>query len=122
MLAFKLVFERFFNSDPEDEELWQELKEKDKSFAKDIFSACVNHQLELNDTIRSLVVGYDFDRLHKIDLALLMVAITEIEYLKTPAAVVINEIIEIAKVYSSEDGPKFLNGVLSTYVKQKGIK
>ena len=61
--------------------------------------------------------GYKLDRVYKIDLALAYEAVTEIKYLNTPPAVAINEVIELAKAYSTEKSPKFLNGLLSAYLK-----
>lgn len=116
--AFKLVFERLFNTQPFDDELWQQLKDKDKPFAEQIFEAFSSHIDEIKQSIENALVGYSLDRVHSIDLALLYVATAELKYCGTPAAVVINETIEIAKVYSTEDAPKFINGVLSTIVKE----
>lgn len=116
--AFKLVFERLFNSQPFDDELWQQIKDKDKPFAEQIFEAFSSHRDEIKHSIENALVGYSIDRVHSIDLALMYVATAEMKYCGTPAAVVINETIEIAKVYSTEDAPKFINGVLSTIVKE----
>lgn len=115
--AFKLVFERLFNSQPFDDELWEQIKEKDKPFAEQIFESFTSHSEEIKEMIENALVGYSLDRVHSIDLALMYVATAEIKYCGTPAAVVINETIEIAKTYSTEDAPKFINGVLSTVVK-----
>ena len=121
-LAFSLIFERLFNSKPEDSELWEQIKEKDKPLAEEIFSNYINHSKQIEGEIEKVVVGYELNRLHKVDLALIMTAICEIEYVKTPAPVAINEYVEIAKSYSTSDGPKFINGVLSSYLKGKESK
>ncbi len=121
-LAFSLAFERLFNSNPWDDEMWEQIKDKDKAFAEEIFSAYINHKDEIENKLASYLVGYSLDRVHKIDLALLSITIAEIEYVKTPAPVVINEGVEMAKIYSTEDSPKFINGVLSTALKAKGGK
>ncbi len=118
--AFKMIFERFFTTAPVDDELWEELNEKDAVFAKEIFDAYTENKEKIENKISTLLVGYSLDRVHKIDLALLCEAITEIEYLSIPAPVVINEIVEIAKIYSTADSPKFLNGVLASAIKGEG--
>lgn len=122
VLAFKLVFERLFNTQPFDDELWEELNDKDKNLAEEIFEHYINHKKEIENKIENLLIGYSLSRIHKIDLALLSIAVAEIDYVKTPAPVVINEIIEIAKVYSSEEAPKFLNGILASIVKGNAEK
>ncbi len=116
--AFKMIFERFFTEDPEDEELLAELNEKDKDFAQQIFSAYTQNKKEIEEKIEKLLVDYSIDRVHKIDLALLCEALTEINYLNVPAPVVINEVVEIAKIYSTNDSPRFINGVLSCAIKE----
>lgn len=120
ILAFTLVFERFFNESPFDEELWQQTAETDHAFAKSIFDAYNENRTSIEENISKLLVGYSIDRLHKVDLALLFIAAAELEYIKTPAAVVVNEVLEIAKLYSTPDSPKFLNGVLATLIKEHG--
>lgn len=115
--AFKMIFERYFTQQPVDDELWQELKDKDVDFAKEIISAYTQNKECIEKKIESLLVGYTIDRVHKIDLALISEAITEIYYIKTPAPIVINEIVEIAKKYSTPESPKFINGVLAKAVR-----
>ncbi len=115
--AFKMIFERYFTQQPVDDELWQELKDKDVDFAKEIISAYTQNKECIEKKIESLLVGYTIDRVHKIDLALISEAITEIDYIKTPAPIVINEIVEIAKKYSTPESPKFINGVLAKAVR-----
>ena len=115
--AFKLIFERLFNSAPFDEELWQEIKDKDRPFAEQIFGEYQANKTQIQNKLALLIKGYSLDRVHKVDLALLCLALTEIDYIKTPPAVAINETLEIAKMFSTTESPKFLNGVLSSVVK-----
>lgn len=115
--AFKMIFERLFTSSPDDEQLWAELNEKDIAFTKEIFEAYLQNKEQIEKKIETLLVGYSLDRVHKIDLALLCEAITEIDYLSIPAPVVINETVELAKIYSTAESPKFLNGVLASALK-----
>ena len=63
--------------------------------------------------------NFDYDRLFKVDLALIYLALTEIEYCKTPKAVAINEILEMAKKYSTEKSSKFINGLVSAIINQE---
>ena len=57
------------------------------------------------------------DKLNKIDLAMLRLAIFELENTKTPPKVIIDEAVEIAKEFGSESSPSFVNGVLGTIYK-----
>ena len=61
------------------------------------------------------------DRISKIDLAILKVAIFELGYTKVPYKVVINEAVELAKKYGDDSSKSFVNGVLASIVKEKKI-
>ena len=116
-MAFKLIFESLFNDNPFDEDLFKELKEKDLPFCVEILTAYKENKDKIQTDIKKSLKGYKLDRVYKVDLALAYEAVTEIKYLKTPPAVAINEVIEIAKIYSTENSSKFLNGLLSAYLK-----
>ena len=69
---------------------------------------------QIDDKIKSSILDYDIDRLNKIDLALLRLAVYEIYYDNNiEFKLAINEVIDISKVYSEEKSPKFINGVIS---------
>lgn len=116
-MAFKIIFEGFFNENPYNESLLAEMKDKDVEFTKAIVEQYEKNKGSIEENVKKTLKKYKLDRVYKIDLALVYEAITEIEYIKTPAPVAINEVLEIAKVYSTEDSPKFLNGILSAYLK-----
>ncbi len=66
--------------------------------------------------IQSYSIGWDLTRMTPIDLSLLRLALYELNYEDTPLRVILDEVIEIAKKYSTEDSPKFINGILGAYV------
>lgn len=82
----------------------------------------INENLDtINRKISSnLKSGWSIERISKIDLALLKVAIYEILYTDTPYKVAINEIIELSKKYGEETSSNFINGVLASVVKESG--
>ena len=120
-MAFKIIFESFFNENPFDEELISQLKEKDLGFCVEIIDCYKKNKEEIAQSLKKYLIGYNIDRVYKIDLALIYMAIVEIKFLKTPAAVAVNEALELSKLYSTEKSPKFLNGVLSSYIKGENI-
>ena len=63
---------------------------------------------------------WDIDRISKIDLVLLQIAIYEIKYRKLPYKIAINEAVELAKMYGEENSKSFVNGMLATIVKKMG--
>ena len=77
--------------------------------------------------IRAAVVGkisenlkkdWKLERISKINLVLLKLAIYEILYTETPFKVVINEVVELAKKYGDDTSPNFINGILASIVKE----
>lgn len=118
-LAFTLIFERLFVKEVSyDEEFFALLKkEEDKEFANQIISAFEENREEITNLISSHLVGYEIDRVYKVDLALLYTACVELKYFETPFQVVVNEIIELAKRYSTDKSSRFVNGVLSAILK-----
>lgn len=114
-LAFKTIYSKFFNAE-QDFEL--ETADKDSlEFISDILKNFAANYTEINDTISTNLKGYTLERLYKVDLAILIVAIIELKYLKNPKEIVINEAVELAKKYSTDKSPKFINGVLADIVK-----
>ena len=64
---------------------------------------------------------WTIDRISKIDLAILKIAIYELVFTKLPYKVVINEAVELAKKYGEDSSKSFVNGILASIVKEKNI-
>ncbi len=116
-VAFKIIFESLFNAESSDQEYVETLKEKDRELANQIITFYMQNKEEIQSKVDLYLKDYKLERVFKVDQALLYLAVSEIEGVKTPPAVVVNEIIEISKNYSTDKSPKFLNGVLSSYIK-----
>lgn len=73
--------------------------------------------------IKENATGWDINRLVKIDKDILRIAIIELLYCnKTPMKVVVDEALELAKKYSTEDSSAFINGVLAKIIRKHEIK
>ena len=70
----------------------------------------------------NLKPGWSIERISKVDLSLLKIAIYEILYTETPYKVAINEVVELSKRYGEDTSPNFINGVLASIVKENGDK
>ncbi len=82
----------------------------------------INNLEEIDLAIKNYIKGWRLHRLAKIDLAILRISIYELLYRKDiPVEVSINEAIEIAKKFSTEESSKFINGILGSFVR-KDIK
>ena len=68
---------------------------------------------------KNLKSDWKIDRISKIDIAILKLAIYELEYTEIPFKVVINESVEIAKKYGEDTSKNFINGILASIVKEK---
>lgn len=77
------------------------------------------HPEEIDRLIASAAPEWPLGSINKIDLAILRVATEELLYSDTPAKVVIDEAIEIAKKYGAESSASFVNGVLGTILTKK---
>ena len=68
---------------------------------------------------KNLKSDWKIDRISKIDIAILKLAIYELEYTEIPFKAVINEAVEIAKKYGEDTSKNFINGILASIVKEK---
>ena len=87
-------------------------------YMKDTIFGIEKNKKEITSQIeKNLKSDWKIDRISKVNLAILKLAIYEIQYTNVPFKVAINEAVEIAKVYSTEKSPKFIHGVLSSIIK-----
>jgi N utilization substance protein B len=83
------------------------------AFAEELIHGAIQHVAELDGHIKALAHNWEFERIAKIDLAILRLAIFEMLHRKDiPPVVSINEAIDLSKQYSSADAKRFINGVL----------
>jgi len=83
------------------------------SFGEELIHGAIEHCAEIDGHIRSLAHNWEFERIAKIDLAILRVAIFEMIYRKDiPPVVSINEAIDLSKHFSNADAKRFINGIL----------
>lgn len=122
---FKIIFRMEFHSAEEMEEQVDlrleeikednpEVKEADLTYIGTKSKAILASVSELDEAIAAHSKGWKVERLGKTELAILRVAVYEI--LKDddiPKSVAINEAVELAKVYSSDEAPRFINGILA---------
>ena len=70
---------------------------------------------------KNLKTGWTINRISKIDLALLKLAIYEMNYMGTPYKIIINEAVNMAKKYGEDNSPSFVNGVLAKIVAENKL-
>ena len=93
--------------------------EDTEEFANQLFEATVRTAKDLDAVIEKHCENWRFDRIAAIDRAILRLALHELALAKTPAGSVINEAVELAKKFSSEDSAGFVNGILDAVNKAR---
>ena len=83
------------------------------AFGEELIQGILQHLEEIDGHIRTLAHNWEFDRIARIDLAILRVAVFEMLFRKDiPPVVSINEAIDLSKQYSNADAKRFINGIL----------
>ncbi|MDD4291364.1 MAG: transcription antitermination factor NusB [Clostridia bacterium] len=95
------------------------LDDDDKIYASTLVNDCMDNIESYRQGISDLSRDFSLDRVFKIDLALLVMAMCELDSKQAPVAVVINETLTLARRFSTDKSVSYINGVLSNYVKQK---
>ena len=92
----------------------RELGEMDGTFAKQLLEGVLDKEAEIFQAVQDHAPGWPLDRMDPISRAVLLVGAYELLFGNdAPQAVVMNEAIEIAKEYGTEECGKFVNGVLN---------
>ncbi|OOB77817.1 MAG: transcription antitermination factor NusB [Epulopiscium sp. Nele67-Bin001] len=98
----------------------QEVTGKVKGFIAKEFNGAIEHADEINEIIARNSKNWDIDRIAKVDHMILQLAIYEIKWEDDiPAKVSINEAVEIAKAYSTDKSPQFINGILGVVCNER---
>ena len=117
--AFILLFEKSFDSETAVEDLYDFAVENEaitgSNFVKQLtFTAWENIE-EIDEIIEKYSKGWKINRISKVALAVLRLAICEIKYFDDiPAGVSINEAVELCKTYAAKDDSSFVNGILGS--------
>lgn len=93
-----------------------------KNYAITIAEYFQKHHKEVDETIQKHAKNWDLNRLVKMDRDVLRIAIVELLYIKdAPMKVVVDEAIELAKKYSTDDSSSFINGILAKVIVENGL-
>lgn len=99
-----------------------ELSDKEKGKIKEEVCKIIDLKEDIENQIsKNLKSGWSIERISKVNISILRIAIYEMVYGKLPYKVVINEAVELAKKYGEEASASFINGVLASVVKDNNI-
>ena len=122
----QLVFEQLFGGDGETQTLVDLIDydpgEKDQAYIDTVVSGVREHAGELDAQIAACLCGWTLERLARVDLAILRLAVFEMQYMSLPAPVAINEAVELTRKYSQEESCSFVNGVLGTISRKQSAQ
>ncbi len=100
-----------------------EAHEDVKKYVINIAEKYKEYSEAVDNEIKKYSSGWDFSRLVKMDKDILRIAITELLYIQdAPVKVVVDEALELAKKYSTDDSSSFINGILAKVITDNGVK
>lgn len=120
--AFILVFERAFNMETEADDIIGYAVEarllEPSVFSVSLFKQTYEKLSEIDAVIEKYAIGWKLERLSKVTLSVLRLAICEILFVDSiPNGVSANEAVELAKKYATADDAAFINGILGTFIR-----
>lgn len=93
------------------------------SFAEQLVRTVIEHLAELDQAIMHYASGWTLERMAGVDRNLMRLALAEMRYRDDiPYSVSINEAIELARVYSTAESGKFINGILGNFARHSGVR
>lgn len=123
--ALQLLFQVEFSNQPPLEVVklfWEEnaVSEEVRVFADELFLGTMRNLKEIDFLIESSSTNWKLSRMASVDRNILRMSAYELIYLEEiPSSVTINEAVEIAKKYGTEESPGFINGILDKIAKDK---
>jgi len=111
--------------DPNDvliESVGAEAPSEHRAFVRDLVLGTLDHSEEADAAIAPLLQGWTLERMPTLDRLILRMANYELRHEGTPPAVVMDESVELAKKFSTEDSGRYVNGVLAALVRIDATK
>ena len=121
--VFIMLFEKSFNSETDMEQLYDFAIENEvitgSDFVKTLLNKTWENIVEIDGNIEKFSVGWKINRISKVALAVLRLAVCEILYFDDiPVGVSINEAVELCKKYAAKEDSSFVNGILGSLSKE----
>lgn len=121
-VVMKAVFEYLFNNEINNALIESLIDENqittEQDYVAKTYYGIINNMEKLSEQIKKYAIGFSFDRIFKVDRAIMLVAIYEIMFVDDiDYKVSINEALNLAKKFSTEKSSKFINGILNQVAK-----
>ena len=131
VLAFQAVFSREFNTEQDDDTIemrWLDEEHRRKfdeatlNFSRLLIGGTLENLDSIDCVIRENLNNWDFTRISRVERAILRISVYSMLFQKSiPITVTINEAVDIAKEFGSDESYKFINGVLDGVRKRKNL-
>ena len=96
------------------------LSGKEKTFLENLVAGVQDHQSELDEIISRYAQGWALNRLARVDLTILRMAVYEIRYMpEVPVGATINEAVELSKQFCEDKSSGFINGILGSVARAR---
>lgn len=117
--VLRSLYRREFLSLSPEELLAEEDVGRETAFARSLLAGIFAHQEEIDRIIDARAVGWRLDRLPLVDRNILRLGLYELLFTDTPPEVVMDEAVELAKAYGTEQAPAVVNGILDREWKER---
>lgn len=128
-VAMKLAFSRLLGGEStyqsilNQSDIEENPTDSDIAFANEIYDGILSHADEIDSYIGKHSIGWKIERMPRVDLCILRVAVYEILYCETiPSSVSINEAVELSKRFGGERSSAYINGILGAVEKEANKK
>lgn len=125
-VAMKLAFARLFGGEDTYEAILDKSgisetpTEDDMTYSTEVLAGLDGHLSEIDELISGLAIGWSIERMPRVDLSILRIAVYEMLYRKDiPHSVSINEAVELAKRFGGERSAAYINGMLGTLARKQ---
>lgn len=123
-LIFKLLFAKEFDKEADPKEYYdsyiENTEEPTAEYVKNVFVGVCENLAEIDSEIEETSVNWKMSRMSTATRTILRLAVYEMTMIDVPAKVVLNEAIEIIKLYDEETAPAFVNGILNKIARNRG--
>ena len=120
LYAASLGGEESMSSVLEQSEQADTLSDSDKTCVENLMDGVTAHREELDAIIGRYAQGWALNRLARVDLTILRMAVYELQFMpEIPVGATINEAVELAKAYGTDKSPGFINGILGSIARER---
>lgn len=117
-IALETLYEHDVSGRPAAEILERHARDASFTYASALVLGVDEHREEIDELITRYAEDWTVARMPPIDRTLLRLGVLELLYLDVPAAVTINEAVDLAKQYSTADSGRFVNGILGRIARE----